>query len=236
MTFSTILIPYLLALTTVYITPGPDMMLIMTVSSVRGSRAGVSVAIGFGTARFIHVFASGLGMAALFTLYPAVSVFMRILGAGYLLLLAFLMVRNNNRKKNADMDKAITGTREKEKTLEEIESISQIDKKRASFFHGFITNLLNPKALIFCSMLLPQFVYSQSQPLLMQFFILGSILVFAGFSFDLLYALLSEKISRLLSQTGRKNGRDRKWYAMRKAFAPLMFSLLALYLMATIGV
>ncbi len=234
MTFSTILIPYLLALITVYITPGPDMILILTVSSVSGSRAGVSVAMGFGAARFIHVFASGLGMAALFTLYPAVSVFMRILGAGYLLLLAFLMVRNNYRKKNADTDTVKTGTSEAAKSLEETESHSQIDKKRASFFHGFITNLLNPKALIFCSMLLPQFVYSQSQPLLMQFFILGSILVFTGLSFDLLYALLLGKISRLLSQTGGRSGGNFGGTFIQRFFAPIMFTVLAVYLLGTI--
>ncbi|QTS88057.1 LysE family translocator [Ectopseudomonas khazarica] len=59
----------------------------------------------------------------------------------------------------------------------------------ASACRGLLTNISNPKALLFCSVLLPQFV-DASADVAGQFFVLGSVLVLTGLLFDLLYAML----------------------------------------------
>lgn len=56
---------------------------------------------------------------------------------------------------------------------------------RQSFVKGLLTNLLNPKALLFCSVLLPQFVRPETGPVVLQMFELGALLVAAGVCFDL---------------------------------------------------
>ncbi len=193
---------FLTALITAYLTPGPDMVLVMTVSSERGRGPGISTAIGIGCARFIHVFASGLGMATLFDRVSVLYNFVRIAGALYLFWMAYQF--------------SISARLEKSETT--IES-----QKERFIFHGFITNILNPKALIFCSILLPQFLYSQSIPLIHQFFLLGLILVLTGFLFDLLYATLSEKIVKALKR-GKKTH-------LQKYFASPVFACLGVYLL-----
>ena len=65
---------------------------------------------------------------------------------------------------------------------------------------GLLTNLLNPKALLFCSVLLPQFVDPAAGPLFAQFVVLGAVLVAVGFVFDACYALAGAGIGRWLER------------------------------------
>jgi len=62
---------------------------------------------------------------------------------------------------------------------------------------GFLTNLLNPKALLFCSMFLPQFV-TGSDSVGMQYLRLGAILVLVGLLFDAVYAIAAARLARRL--------------------------------------
>ena len=197
-----ILILYISALVAVYIIPGPDMALLVTVSSLSGTRKGISVAFGLGGARFIHVFLSGLGLASLFNLYPVSYDVMKYAGALYLLILAFKSVRHNSKNE-------MIGDKKKDPSEENV------------FFLGFITNLLNPKALIFCSVILPQFLFSNTLLLLIQFLILGVILVLMGFFFDVFYSFLSGRLTGFLS--------GKAGLIFQRLFTPLVFIFLALY-------
>lgn len=201
--FETILL-FLLALVTVYLTPGPDMALILTISSSRGKGAGIQTAAGFAAARAVHVFVSGMGLSALFSRFPIAYTSVRLVGAGYLLFVARSLLRSGA----------------------ESESTEQNSLNRDSLKQGFITNLLNPKALIFCSILLPQFLFSERHSLFFQFFILGSILVATGFIFDAAYSFIAGSTARYVSNRGMQR--------FRKYGAPLIFILIALYLLVTL--
>jgi threonine/homoserine/homoserine lactone efflux protein len=63
---------------------------------------------------------------------------------------------------------------------------------------GIMTNLLNPKALMFCALLLPQFVSTQ-RDFAAQYVILGTILVGLGMAFDGIYALAASRLARRFS-------------------------------------
>jgi threonine/homoserine/homoserine lactone efflux protein len=52
-----------------------------------------------------------------------------------------------------------------------------------------LTNITNPKALLFCSVLLPQFVHADAGNVGGQFLLLGVVLVAIGLLFDVLYAM-----------------------------------------------
>ncbi|MNN28699.1 Leucine efflux protein [compost metagenome] len=65
---------------------------------------------------------------------------------------------------------------------------------------GLLTNLLNPKALLFCSVLLPQFIDPLNGPVLAQFAVLGLVLVGVGLLFDSAYALTGAALGRWLQR------------------------------------
>jgi threonine/homoserine/homoserine lactone efflux protein len=69
---------------------------------------------------------------------------------------------------------------------------------RAVFVKGLLTNLLNPKALLFCSVLLPQFVRPAAGPVALQVIELGLVLVVVGMAFDAIYAFGAARVSNLL--------------------------------------
>lgn len=68
---------------------------------------------------------------------------------------------------------------------------------------GLLTNLLNPKALLFCSVLLPQFVSPEAGSLAVQFAALGAVLVLVGLAFDCAYALVGGRLGRWLASRPR---------------------------------
>lgn len=121
------------------LTPGPNMIYLVSRSVTQGRRAGLvsllGVAAGFG----VYLLAAVAGIAALFALVPALYTAVKLAGAAYLLWLAWQTVRPGG-------DPPFEPT-----PLPE-------DRARRLFAMGFLTNLLNPKIAILYVSLLPQFV------------------------------------------------------------------------------
>lgn len=167
----TLLYLYLTALAAVYLSPGPDMALVLTISAGQGRRAGLNTACGIAVARSLHVTGSGLGLAVLFTTHPNLQELVRIAGAGYLLFWVWKMLQT---------------------PLTESGVSSTAHSVSSDVLRGFLTNLLNPKALLFCSLLLPQFTFPAQGTLLSQFILLGGVLVITGLFFDVTYVFLAD--------------------------------------------
>ncbi|WP_047250389.1 LysE family translocator [Chromobacterium subtsugae] len=179
---------YLAALVAVYVLPGPDMALVMATSASRGAGAGLMTALGIAASRFLHVMMSGLGLAALMATHPLLFNAVRWIGAGYLLWLAWKVVSAKPAAENAP----------------------QVAKSgRAAIARGFLTNLLNPKALMFCALFLPQFVSPAYGAALPQFALLAAILVAVGLCFDTAYAFAASGIARRL-KTSRSTAKLQK--------------------------
>ncbi len=164
---------YVTALIAVYLSPGPDMALVLAVSSSQGRRAGLSIATGIAFARALHVLGSGLGLAVLFATHPHFQDIVRVAGAGYLLLWAWKIIRT---------------------PLKEIGAPESASSVGSDMLRGFLTNLLNPKALLFCSLLLPQFTSPERGTLLSQFILLGGVLVSIGLIFDISYVFVASRV------------------------------------------
>lgn len=169
---------FLAALVAVYLLPGPDMALVVSTSAFRGWTDGLMVALGLAVARALHVALSALGLAALFDAHPLFFDGVRWAGAAYLLWLAWKMLVSD--------DKGGAQT------------ITDVRAGLAALQRGFLTNLLNPKALMFCALLLPQFV-SPQHDLAGQYLLLGAILVGLGLIFDAIYAFTAAALARRLS-------------------------------------
>ena len=169
---------YLAALSAAYLLPGPDMALLLALTASRGRVAGLGVAGGLALSRSLHVLASGLGLATLLAAHPALFVGLRWLGGAYLFWLAWLLLRPSREASSA-------ASREVAPNL-----------GRQAFRQGLLTNLLNPKAFLFCALFLPQFVHPQAGNLAGQYAFLGVILVAVGLFYDLLYVFLLDVIRR----------------------------------------
>ncbi|MFV3307288.1 LysE family translocator [Pseudomonas sp. NY15181] len=174
---------FLLALAMVYLLPGPDMILLLHTGAREGCRAALATAVGLALARACHVALAATGLALLFRTAPWTFDAVRIVGGAYLAWIGVQLLR-------APVGLAVESAGCAKTPL----------SYRRAFRRGVLTNLLNPKALLFCSVLLPQFIQPQNGPLAMQFALLGGVLVVVGLGFDSFYALSGERMGRWLAR------------------------------------
>jgi len=168
------------ALAVVYALPGPDMALMLQTSATRGLRHGFAVAAGLATARAAHVTLSALGVAALLRSAPWLYDGVRIAGGLYLAYVAVQIFRSPAFGLDADPQRGSAST------------------LRSAFAKGALSNILNPKALLFCSVLLPQFVHPDAGAVWSQVVELGVVLIALGMIFDAAIAVGAMRISRWL--------------------------------------
>jgi threonine/homoserine/homoserine lactone efflux protein len=136
------------------LTPGPNMMYLVSRSISQGRRAGLvslgGVAVGF----LVYLTAAALGLSAAFALVPGLYLTVKLAGAAYLLWLAWKAVRPGGAS-----------------VFQPVELVP--DPPRKLFTMGLVTNLLNPKAALMYGALIPQFVDVHKGHLLEQGFVLG---------------------------------------------------------------
>ncbi|MFJ2492925.1 LysE family translocator [Pseudomonas iridis] len=175
---------FFLALAVVFLLPGPDMILLLQTGARQGRGAALATAIGLGIARGCHVALAALGLAALFKAAPWTFEVVRLAGAAYLLWIGIQCLRSTLVPNLNGGDVAQTQ-----------------GQWREAVRRGLLTNLLNPKALLFCSVLLPQFIVAEGAPVLTQFAMLGMLLVGVGLLFDSAYALTGAALGRWLQHS-----------------------------------
>lgn len=121
------------------LTPGPNMVYLVSRSVTQGRRAGfislAGVAVGF----FAYLGAAATGIAALFAVVPELYVAVKLAGAAYLLWLAWQTLRPGGRSAFDPQP-------------------LPVEPAGRLFTMGLVTNLLNPKIAILYVSLLPQFV------------------------------------------------------------------------------
>jgi threonine/homoserine/homoserine lactone efflux protein len=181
---------YIAALLVVYAVPGPDMALILQTSIGRGVRSGFAAACGLGLARATHVTLSACGAAALLRNAPWLYDVVRYGGAVYLAWIGIQIFRSPMFALPEGGAAGVEANRSTDAT-----ATAGMRQLRAAFVKGLLTNLLNPKALLFCSVLLPQFVRPEAGPVALQMIELGSVLLAVGFCFDLTYAIGAARIA-----------------------------------------
>ncbi|MBA5981247.1 LysE family translocator [Pseudomonas sp. Y5-11] len=175
---------FFLALAVVFLLPGPDMILLLQTGARQGRGAALATAVGLAIARGCHVALAALGLAALFKAAPWTFDMVRLAGAAYLLWIGIQCLRSSLLP-NLNTP-AVTHAQ---------------GQWREAIRRGLLTNLLNPKALLFCSVLLPQFIVNDGAAVLTQFATLGVLLVGVGLLFDSAYALTGAALGRWLQHS-----------------------------------
>jgi len=133
------LLTYSLACFVLFITPGPDMSLFLAKTMAGGRRAGMASMLGAMTGGCVHTLLAALGLSALLAASVTAFTILKIVGALYLLWLAFDAVRNGSAL-----------------------HVKSDAKVEVSFWRTFLVgvgiNLTNPKVVLFFVTFLPQFV------------------------------------------------------------------------------
>ena len=126
------------------LTPGPDVLYIVTHSLRSGARAGIVAGLGITAGCFVHIFAAAVGVGALLATSATAFTVLKWAGAAYLLWTGAKILFT--RAPQATTDLAAVAAAEPPKRLKTI------------FMGGFWTNVLNPKVAIFFLAFVPQFI------------------------------------------------------------------------------
>jgi threonine/homoserine/homoserine lactone efflux protein len=142
-------------------TPGQDMMLVMSRSIAQGPGAGVATAAGVSVGLVGHTILATLGLGALLRASEWLFLALKLVGAAYLVYLGVQLLRT----KSAEL--AVSGGAPR--------------SRPRLFVDGALSNLSNPKIAIFYFAFLPQFVAPGAAHATLSIFALG--LAFAGLTF-----------------------------------------------------
>lgn len=137
------------------ITPGPNMIYLISRSIAQGRRAGLVSLCGVVMGFFFYLVCAACGLTALLLAVPYAYALIQWAGAAYLLYLAWQAVRPGGSPVFA------------------IRADMVPDRPRKLFLMGFVTNLLNPKIAVLYLSLLPQFMDPAMGDLLLQGMTLG---------------------------------------------------------------
>lgn len=161
------------------LTPGPNMLYLLSRSLSQGPRAGLvslgGVVLGF----MFYTVCAAFGITALLITVPYAYDTLRFAGAGYLLYLAWQALKPGARSPFQ---------------VRELPPHSD----RQLFVMGFMTNLLNPKAAMLYLSLLPQFVDPARGSVLTQFLCLGATQMCMSVSVNAFVAVTAGSIAAYL--------------------------------------
>jgi RhtB (resistance to homoserine/threonine) family protein len=141
------------------LTPGPDVLYIVTNALRSGARAGVVAGLGITSGCFVHVFAAALGVGALLATSATAFTVLKWMGAAYLLWVGVKLLLARAPQQVADLG-----------ALARSEPPASLGRV---FLGGFWTNVLNPKVAIFFLAFVPQFIAPDAPNKAMAFVLLG---------------------------------------------------------------
>lgn len=188
------------------LTPGPNMVYLISRSICQGRTAGLislgGVALGF----VFYMLCAALGITALVMAVPFAYDALRFAGAAYLLYLAWQALKPGGRSPFQLRDLPADGPRK-------------------LFLMGFLTNLLNPKIAVMYLSLLPQFISPGNGSVLAQSLILGLTQIVISISVNALIAIGAGSIAVFLA-------RRPVWAVVQRWLMGTVLAALALRMMA----
>jgi threonine/homoserine/homoserine lactone efflux protein len=186
------------------LTPGPNMIYLVSRSITQGRRAGLTSLMGIAVGFLIYLVAAIAGIATLFALVPTVYVVIKLAGAAYLLWLAWQTVRPGGQSVFKPKD-------------------LPVDLPHKLFTMGLITSLLNPKIAIMYISLLPQFVDPNHGSVAAQSLALGLIQISISLTIDAIYVLAAGSMAAFFG--GRPRWLNAQRYVMGTLLAGFAISI-----------
>jgi len=163
--------------------PGPDNIFVLTQSALHGKLAGLLVTLGLCTGLIVHTTAVAFGVAVIFQASALAFTALKLIGAGYLLYLAWGAWRA---------------------TAARIDTRSGSGLSRGKLYRrGIIMNVTNPKVSIFFLAFLPQFADPARGALTLQMVLLGSVFILATILIFGAVALLAGTLGSWLTHSNK---------------------------------
>ncbi|MEO1702847.1 MAG: LysE family translocator [Pseudomonadota bacterium] len=151
---TSVLLQFALAAVVLAVTPGPDMALYVGRAVTHSRTVGLACFAGAVTGVLIHTMLVALGLSALLVAAPTAFFALKVVGAVYLVWLAYQAIRHGS-------SLTIKGEKKEEGSL------------WRHYFTGIGINILNPKVALFFMTFLPQFVSADDPQAPGKLFFLG---------------------------------------------------------------
>lgn len=161
------------------LTPGPNMMFLLSRSVGQGRRAGLISLAGTGVGFVLYLAMANLGLSVVFLAVPWLYIGFKLGGASYIAYLAWQTLRPGGQ----DLFGPAQG---------------RPDSRWRLFRTGLVTNLMNPKAAIFYLALIPQFVDPHRGHPVVQGFALGTIQITISMLVNAGLVLVAAAVARFL--------------------------------------
>lgn len=184
MSHSSDLLAFALVSLGMVLTPGPNMIYLVSRSICQGRAAGLVSLAGVLAGFLFYMVCAALGMTALLLAVPLAYDAIRLTGAAYLLWLAWRAVRPGGHSPF------------------EVRSLP-VDGPRRLFAMGLLTNLLNPKIAVMYLSLLPQFIDPAQGSVLAQSLALGGTQIAVSMAVNALIVVSAASVARFLAERPR---------------------------------
>jgi RhtB (resistance to homoserine/threonine) family protein len=168
------------------LTPGPDVLYIVSHSLRSGLRAGVIAGLGITSGCFVHIVTAALGVSALMAASTTAFTVLKWAGAAYLLWIGMKMLLS----------------RAPESPTEDFTNAPPANLKTI-FLGGFWTNVLNPKVALFFLAFVPQFIAPGTANTPLAFLMLGSLFNFNGMFVNVGWAALASWMAQRMETVRR---------------------------------
>ena len=180
------IIAFVIASVVLSLVPGPDNIFVMTHSALKGWRIGFYTTLGLCTGLIGHTVLVAIGVSVIFQTSAVAFNGLKIIGACYLLYLAWLSVQNKELNLGGDYNDSTN---------------------RSYYLTGVIMNLTNPKVALFFLVFLPQFVNTDNENVTLQIFSLGLLFIVSALCVFTSIAYLASLLEDILkkSKTVNKN-------------------------------
>ena len=175
---------FILASTLLSLAPGPDNIFVLTQSALYGGKSGVIITLGLCTGLIVHTSAVALGVAAIFMVSSMAFTSLKLIGAAYLLYLAWQALKASARPLSRSSATAVPG-------------------HMALYRRGIVMNLSNPKVAIFFLAFLPQFTDPSTGNMTLQLFLLGIVFILVALVVFSTIACLAGLIAELFKRSAK---------------------------------
>ncbi|MBP1167943.1 MAG: LysE family translocator [Chryseobacterium culicis] len=197
------LIFFILAALILVISPGPNMIYLISKSITQGKKSGFISLAGVVCGFLFHIIMVSFGLTAVLLAVPFAYTVLKAAGTLYLLYLAYQAIKPNGRN-IFDVDKS-----------------SSHDSPKKLFTIGFLTNVLNPKVAVFYLSFFPQFIKPEYGSVFTQSLELGVIQVLISFSINFIIVLTAARVSLFFSN-------NPVWIKVQKWFMASVLTYLAI--------
>jgi threonine/homoserine/homoserine lactone efflux protein len=184
------------------ISPGPNMIYLISRSIVQGRKAGMISLAGVICGFMFHIIMVSFGLAIILLKVPYAYITLKTLGVSYLLYLAYQAIKPSG------------------KSIFETRTDLKQDGPLKLFSIGFFTNVLNPKVTVFYLSFFPQFIQPERGDVLVQSFQLGITQMTVSFVINFIIVITAAKMAAWFS-------RQPVWVRIQKWFMASVLAVLA---------